>query len=266
MMITDWETNFTDSEAKITDLKLMECALLSPSLIVSPSLAFSLPCVLSLLVLMASGLVTVPLLCAEDHAGCGARFLYFPRICRHFRMKFLGFGFLHAADFLYFRSDLSAFWDEFSGLLSTQSCISWMFRHFRMEFLGVGSLIVAYSLYSFRILRHFGMEFPGPESSPSATSVFMCLLCVCVRARVLSIGQSISTCHENEIVSAIFPGHFGNLGKHSSGSILVSRHAVIFTEINSPIFLQSVMFAWMSVLENFSECGAEDKRADEDRH
>ena len=29
---------------------------------------------------------------------------------------------------------------------------------------------------------------------------------------------------------------FGNLGKNSSGNILVSNHAVIFTEINSPRF------------------------------
>ena len=27
---------------------------------------------------------------------------------------------------------------------------------------------------------------------------------------------------------------FGNLGKNNSGNILVSNHAVIFTEINSP--------------------------------
>ena len=82
VMSTDWETNFTDLETKITDFKLIEGALFSLSLTTSVSLS----CFLS----------PVHSLAAHPFFwGCSATsawlpdFLYLPRICSHLRLQSL---------------------------------------------------------------------------------------------------------------------------------------------------------------------------------
>ena len=94
VMIADWETNFTDLQAKITDIKLVEGALLSLSLSLSPpsfsfffSLSLSLFLFLSLLVspsLAFSLLAACPFFLCRDWSHPSVRFVlsafFFPII------------------------------------------------------------------------------------------------------------------------------------------------------------------------------------------
>ena len=90
VMMTDCETNFTDSDAKITDLKLIEGALLS----LSHHFSINLPLLLSLSTFTCCSSLLFALF---RHAGRAARFPVFAK-------------------------DLQAFEVAVSGLWSTQNC------------------------------------------------------------------------------------------------------------------------------------------------